>query len=175
MTTQKGFTLVEVLIAISIITLILISILSFRVYYNNYLQSLVIKNNLKASIAKTYYNSVLSGSSFQEISNYLKNLSGNDSFSFNIDKIKITFSTVKIQKIPYKDGYEATITTQTCYASYKYKNKEINFKLDLPFIVFYRTNYNSPLPPPPPPGNQPVDPVDPIDPNPQFIFAAKSF
>ncbi|MFN4219933.1 MAG: Tfp pilus assembly protein FimT/FimU [bacterium] len=177
--TKRGFTLVEVLIAISIIAVILISILSFRIYYNNYLQSLIIKNNLKAAIAKAYYNSIFKGEEFPSnppsINNHLRDIKGKDSFSFNLDKMKITYSTLKFQRIRYNEDYEAIITTQNCNVLYKYKNKEINFDMDLPFVCYRKIPHIPRDPREPGYGTDPNNPQDPIGNNLEFIFAAKSF
>lgn len=178
-----GFTLVEVLIAISIIVVVIIAVLAFRIYYNNYIESLVIKNNLKGSIAKAYYSAVLQSDSFpsssENLQTYFKDLQKCNSHSFYLDKIRITFKTLKTEEVYYKEGYKALNTIQEVEATYKYRNKEIIFKMNLPFIIHLEPNtpVNPSLPEPPgikPPGN----PNRPGPENPSnigFIIVSKSF
>ena len=158
----KAFTLIEILISISIMAIIIISIYSFKIFVSSYIDYLIFTNNLKAFATKIYYESILGNN---QITAYI--MSNDDEKSVNIDGINIKFRSLSLKVKEFKDQQNNKITCyirlEKCEIKAKYRNKEKVITFQIPLIGKRIVI-----------GNPNINPINPIEGNP-IIYSSKSF
>ncbi|MCS7243489.1 MAG: prepilin-type N-terminal cleavage/methylation domain-containing protein [Candidatus Calescibacterium sp.] len=133
----KAFTLVEVLISLGIVAIIIVSIYSFKIFVSRYLESQILKNNMKNLAAQMYYKTLIT----MEFDNLLEYLKENQiNWQFNIGNTIIKYSNYSMSTVEVKnnDGSKSIyrIRLEKCEISTNYRKKQIKYVFYIPFIAY---------------------------------------